>query len=156
MKIVMLPCFSLQFQLIITLLDARALFERIIGTFPPERARPLWERCARYEYQYGDLEGALKLEKRMAEVYPTGMSFICILQLTIPVDFLPDPPIKRFAQRHIYLGTDAIAARDLGFAMARKANTSSLGRTETQTSLQSGNTPAAPSTKRPSSPDYLP
>lgn len=29
-----------------------------------------------------------------------------------------DPPIKRFAQRHTYLGTDAIAARDLGFAMA--------------------------------------
>ena len=71
----------------------------------------------------------------------------------MPVDFLPDPPIKRFAQRHIYLGTDAIAARDLGFAMARKGNTSSLGRTETQTSLQSGTT-AAPSAKRPSSPDY--
>ena len=78
MKIVRLPCFSLHFQLITTLLDARALFERIIGTFPPERARPLWERWARYEYQYGDLEGALKLEKRIAEVYPTGMSFICI------------------------------------------------------------------------------
>ncbi|EDR13145.1 uncharacterized protein LACBIDRAFT_245406 [Laccaria bicolor S238N-H82] len=59
--------------------NARALFERIIGTFPPERARPLWERWARYEYQYGDLEGALKLEKRIAEVYPTGMLFICIL-----------------------------------------------------------------------------
>ena len=54
-------------------LDARALFERVIGNFPPENARPLWERWARYEYQYGDLEAALKLEKRMAEVYPVGM-----------------------------------------------------------------------------------
>lgn len=53
-------------------IDARALFERVIPTFPPERARPLWERWARYEYQYGDLEAALKLEKRMAEVYPSG------------------------------------------------------------------------------------
>ncbi|KAJ2925795.1 hypothetical protein H1R20_g11295, partial [Candolleomyces eurysporus] len=44
--------------------NARALFERVITTFPPERARPLWERWARYEYQYGDLESALKLEKR--------------------------------------------------------------------------------------------
>ena len=40
--------------------------------FAPERARPLWERWARYEYQYGDLESAQKLEKRIAEVYPTG------------------------------------------------------------------------------------
>lgn len=34
------------------------------------------------------------------------------------MDLFTDPPIKRFAQRHTYLGTDAIAARDLGFAMA--------------------------------------
>jgi cleavage stimulation factor subunit 3 len=52
--------------------DARALFERVIPNFPPERARPLWERWARYEYQYGDLEASLKLEKRMAEVYASG------------------------------------------------------------------------------------
>lgn len=52
--------------------DARALFERVISNFAPERARPLWERWARYEYQYGDLEAALKLERRMAEVYPGG------------------------------------------------------------------------------------
>lgn len=56
--------------------DARALFERVIGTFPPDQARPLWERWARHEYQYGDLAAAQKLEKRMAEVYPTGLSLI--------------------------------------------------------------------------------
>lgn len=52
--------------------DARALFEQTVDTFPPQKARPLWERWARYEYQFGDLEAALKLEKRMAEVYPDG------------------------------------------------------------------------------------
>lgn len=58
----------------IILLDARALFERVIhdGKFTPEVARPLWERWARYEYQYSTLEAAQKLEARMAEVYPTG------------------------------------------------------------------------------------
>ena len=32
--------------------------------------------------------------------------------------FPADPPIKHFAQRHTYLGTDTIAARDLRFSMA--------------------------------------
>ncbi|KAH9483272.1 mRNA 3'-end-processing protein RNA14 [Psilocybe cubensis] len=125
--------------------NARALFERVITTFPPDRARPLWERWARYEYQYGDLEAALKLEKRMAEVYTS------------------DPPIKRLAQRHIYLGTDAIADRDLGFALARRATTSvassSLNRVEASQSLISLPTNSQSNSqtygnKRPSSPDY--
>ncbi|KAG6856078.1 hypothetical protein H0H87_007608, partial [Tephrocybe sp. NHM501043] len=126
--------------------NARALFERVIGTFPAERARSLWERWARYEYQYGDLDAAQKLEKRIGEVYPS------------------DPPIKRFAQRHTYLGTDAIAAQDLGFAMARKS-AQSLGRSDTlqlsnPPATSSGSAPANPSTnaitniKRPASPDY--
>lgn len=55
-----------------TVLDARALFERVIGTFQPEKARPLWERWTRYEYQFGDLEASLKLEKRMSEIYRNG------------------------------------------------------------------------------------
>lgn len=53
-------------------LDARALFERVITTFSKEKARPLWERWTRYEYQFGDLEASLKLEKRMSEVYTNG------------------------------------------------------------------------------------
>ncbi|KAF8632394.1 hypothetical protein AX17_004835 [Amanita inopinata Kibby_2008] len=136
--------------------NARALFERVIGTFSPDTARSLWERWARYEYQYGDLEAAQKLEKRMTEAYPQ------------------DPPMKRFAQRHMYLGVDAIASRDLGFAMAKKAGASGasstsgasaagsgiggggapLGRTETQQLLMPS-TPVSAGTghKRPSSPD---
>ncbi|KZT74626.1 Suf-domain-containing protein [Daedalea quercina L-15889] len=126
--------------------NARALFERVIGTFPPDKARPLWERWSRYEYQYGDLEAALKLEKRITEVYPN------------------DPPIKRFAERYKYLGTDSIANRDLGFSLSRQGSASSrsngsatLGRTDTQMSLIS-NAPSQPqatssSSKRPSSPE---
>ncbi|KAH9843581.1 Suf-domain-containing protein [Rhodofomes roseus] len=124
--------------------NARALFERVIGTFPPEKARPLWERWSKYEYQYGDLEAAHKLEKRMAEAYPN------------------DPPIKRFAERYKYLGTDAIANRDLGFSLSRQGNgrsngSATLGRTDTQMSLVS-NPPSQPqatpsSSKRPSSPE---
>ncbi|KAH9928857.1 uncharacterized protein B0H18DRAFT_999082 [Fomitopsis serialis] len=126
--------------------NARALFERVIGTFPPEKARPLWERWSRYEYQYGDLEAAHKLEKRMAEAYPN------------------DPPIKRFAERYKYLGTDAIANRDLGFSLSRQGSGSSrsngsgtLGRTETQMSLISNTASqsqgAPSSSKRPPSPE---
>ncbi|KAJ6615526.1 hypothetical protein B0H10DRAFT_2040864 [Mycena sp. CBHHK59/15] len=100
--------------------NARALFERVIGTFTPQQAKPLWERWSRYEYQYGDFEAVLKIERRMAEIYPN------------------DAPIKRFAQRHTYLNIDAIADRDLGFAKARKqAVATPVARTETQLSVLS-------------------
>ena len=52
--------------------DARALFERVIGTFPCEKGRALWERWARYEYQYSDLAAVQRLERRMSEAYPKG------------------------------------------------------------------------------------
>ena len=53
----------------------------------------------------------------------------------------------------MYLGIDAIADRDLGFAMARKATaTNSLGKSETQQSLMLSTTPQG--TKRNASPDY--
>ncbi|KAK7683506.1 hypothetical protein QCA50_013340 [Cerrena zonata] len=128
--------------------NARALFERLITMFPPERSRPIWERWARYEYQFGNLQAAQNLEKRMAEAFPN------------------DPPIKRFAERHKYLGTDAIAIRDLGFVVGRSGSSSSgkhsssVGRTETQQSLLSPVTSQAASqgaagsnVKRPPSPD---
>ena len=54
--------------------DARALFERVIGTFPCEKGRALWERWARYEYQYSDLAAAHRFERRMCKAYPNGMS----------------------------------------------------------------------------------
>jgi hypothetical protein len=58
--------------------DARALFEQVIGTFTPQQAKPLWDLWARYEYKYSDFEAVLKLEERMARVYPNGMSLLCL------------------------------------------------------------------------------
>lgn len=144
--------------------DARALFERVITAFSPERARPLWERWARYEYQYGDLEAAQKLEKRIAEVYPSGTCEDTSFRIWSS-QFSQDPPIKRFAQRHTYLGTDAIAARDLGFAMAARqpaalGSTSTLNSIEKRTDSLFSLTSAShmptsqPPVKRTSSPDY--
>jgi len=72
-----------------------------------------------------------------------------------------DPPIKRFAQRHTYLGTDAIAARDLGFAMAGRQPASNAisaaaasvleKRTESLQSLM--HVPQSQPPKRQASPD---
>lgn len=62
----------------LAVLAARSVFEHATATFPADRARPLWEKWARYEYQYGDLSAAQKLAKRIAEVYPTGRSKITI------------------------------------------------------------------------------
>lgn len=125
----------------------------MIPTFDPERARPLWERWARHQYQYGGLEEALNLERRIAEVYPSGMKIIQRPFLCINID--SDSPIKLFAQRHMYLGLDAIAARDLGFAMACKvANRDELGRLETQQSIASATPSAINTHKRRSSPEF--
>ena len=59
--------------------DARALFERVVNIFPADRARPIWDRWARYEYQFGSLEASQALEKRIAEVYPNGMYCDCLI-----------------------------------------------------------------------------
>lgn len=146
--------------------DARALFERVIGTFPPDRARPLWEMWARHEYQYGDLAAAQKIEKRMSEVYPNG-EFLRLLYSTCRLFAFLDPPMKRFAERHKYQGADAIAVRDLGFVVSRGGSSGSapsrsngnLGRTDTQLSLASQTTtsqpqPTASTSKRGASPDH--
>ncbi|KAF7794503.1 hypothetical protein EIP86_005637 [Pleurotus ostreatoroseus] len=92
--------------------NARALFERAVNNFTPDRARPIWERWARYEYQFGSLEAAQLLDKRIAESYPN------------------DSSIKRFAERHKYFDTDAIAVRDLGFIKGHTARSTSLSCTE--------------------------
>lgn len=88
----------------------------------------------------------------------------CICHSRFDLNSVTDPPIKRFAQRHMYLGTDAIAARDLGFAMTRPTgpggSSNSLTRTDTQQSLlsnsnhQTGGGTNNTSHKRPASPDY--
>jgi cleavage stimulation factor subunit 3 len=105
----------------------------------------------------------------MAEAYPNG-KFLLHPNPTRS-NLRLDPPIKRFAQRHTYHSTDAIAARDLGVAIVRQSggttssssSNNSLGRTDTQTSFmttagtpQSTPAPSAPpaQNKRPPSPDH--
>ncbi|KZT55980.1 Suf-domain-containing protein [Calocera cornea HHB12733] len=83
--------------------NARALFERFIPTFPADKARPLWERWARYEYNFGDFAAAQKLEKRIAEAFPN------------------DPPTKRFAQKYEYLNLNTIRDFDMGFGYRSSA-----------------------------------
>ncbi|KAL0575471.1 mRNA 3'-end-processing protein rna14 [Marasmius crinis-equi] len=124
--------------------NARALFERVIGTFQPAEARDLWDRWARYENQYGDLETVQKLEKRMADVYPS------------------ESPIKRFASRYTYLNIDAIAARDLGFARAKKeisptntlANVNASSSSGVDSSVSHGGTSTGQSLKRQPGDDF--
>ncbi|KAK7059370.1 hypothetical protein R3P38DRAFT_3167719 [Favolaschia claudopus] len=77
--------------------NARELFERVIATFSPEEAKPIWDCWSESLYEYDTLEAVLQTESRIAEIYPN------------------DPPLKRFGRRHVYRGTDPIADHDLGF-----------------------------------------
>ncbi|EST04684.1 Suppressor of forked [Kalmanozyma brasiliensis GHG001] len=80
--------------------NARALFERVIGTFSPERARPIWDRWSKYEYNFGDSVAIQKLEARLAESYPD------------------EPATKRFVARNSYMDLDLVGPRDLGLQAA--------------------------------------
>ncbi|KAJ7135280.1 Suf-domain-containing protein [Mycena crocata] len=79
--------------------NAHSLFETVIGTFEAQEALPIWERWYRFRSQYDAMETVLKLEDRMAKIYPDGNA---------------DGHIKRFGQRHAYDFIDAIAYHDLG------------------------------------------
>lgn len=94
-----------------------------MGTFQPDKARPIWETWANYEYNFGDLTAAAKLEKRIAEVYPDGASFSCFVAFEF-IPFAADLPMRRFAQRHVYCNHDAIAIRDLGWMPAVSSGSS--------------------------------
>lgn len=78
MSLVSPPLVQLAFFIDGICLDARALFERVVNLFPADRARPIWDRWARYEYQFGSLEASQALEKRIVEVYPNGMPCITL------------------------------------------------------------------------------
>jgi Tfp pilus assembly protein PilF len=67
------------------MIDARALFERSALNISPEKARPLWDAWARYEYMYGDLAAVNKLEARFKEVFPNGMCNSSSLILAVKV-----------------------------------------------------------------------
>ncbi len=90
--------------------NARALFERVIGTFSPERARPVWDRWSKYEYSFGDTVAIQKLESRLAETYPD------------------EPAAKRFVARNSYMDLDLVGPRDLGLQAAIAARVQPIAR----------------------------
>lgn len=76
--------------------NARALFERTVGNFTPERARPIWDRWSRYEYSFGDSASIAKVEERLSQVYPE------------------ENATKRLMNRNTYMDLDIVGPRDLG------------------------------------------
>ncbi|KAK6988525.1 hypothetical protein R3P38DRAFT_2804569 [Favolaschia claudopus] len=88
--------------------NARDLFERVIATFSPEEAKPIWDCWSESLYEYDNLEAVLQTESRIAEIYPN------------------DSPLKRFGRRHVYRGTDPIADHDLGFAHVKAQAANSI------------------------------
>jgi len=56
--------------------DARAVFETFVSKITVEKAesaKRIYHFFYEYESQYGELSQAIKLEKRMQELYPSGM-----------------------------------------------------------------------------------
>ncbi|KAM0751817.1 Suf-domain-containing protein [Meredithblackwellia eburnea MCA 4105] len=76
--------------------NARALFERTVAVIEPAKAKPIWDRMAQFEHQYGDYLAAQKLSVRYSEAFPDVSH------------------IERFAQRNSYFGLDDIIKEDLG------------------------------------------
>ncbi|GAA6030053.1 hypothetical protein JCM8097_009232 [Rhodosporidiobolus ruineniae] len=76
--------------------NARALFERTVALIEPAKAKPIWDRMAAYEYQYGDYLAAQKMRQRYAETFPEASATV------------------RFAQQHNYYGLEDAFAQDLG------------------------------------------
>ena len=65
-------CLQLQLPNSFCASDARALFERTVALVEPEKAKPVWDRMAQYEYQYGDYLAAQKIFQRYSEAFPDG------------------------------------------------------------------------------------
>lgn len=81
--------------------NARALFERTVALLEPAVARPVWDRMAQFEFQYGDFLAVQKMAKRFEEAFPE----------TTAVD--------RFAQRYGFLGLEGAITKDLGWRPPR-------------------------------------
>jgi cleavage stimulation factor subunit 3 len=60
--------------------DARALFEKSVGSLEAEKARPIWQRWLQYQMGVADLATIIKLDKRVAEAYPKGEIYFLRLE----------------------------------------------------------------------------
>ncbi|GAA5873550.1 hypothetical protein JCM16303_001161 [Sporobolomyces ruberrimus] len=76
--------------------NARALFERTAALIEPAKAKPIWDRMAQYEYEYGDHLAAQKMFQRYSEVF---------FEIPSPV---------RFASKFAYHGLEESFTQDLG------------------------------------------
>ncbi|GAA5924269.1 cleavage polyadenylation factor subunit RNA14 [Sporobolomyces koalae] len=76
--------------------NARALFERTVALIEPLKAKPIWDRMAQYEYEYGDHLATQKMFLRYAEVF---------FQIPSPI---------RFASKFAYPGLEDSFIQDLG------------------------------------------
>ncbi|KAE9411113.1 Suf-domain-containing protein [Gymnopus androsaceus JB14] len=118
--------------------NARALFERVIGTFTADESRPIWERWARYEHQYGDLEASQKIDKRMAEMYPNRFILLSnalpnvtfILDWTLLLRVILEPESERIIpaeQGTLRLRSDGESMEDInGNATPRQRGTATV------------------------------
>ena len=114
--------------------DARAVFERTISKIPANKAKPLWDRWARYECQFSDLSAIQKLDARIAEAYPEGVPIPPSQpNLKLKAMLASAQQIFRFAERHVYQGLTEMLTKDLGLlptgaAAKREARSPSASR----------------------------
>lgn len=63
------PCFETYLS---THTDAGALFARVIKTFSPDQARPIWDFWVGHHALYSDISTVLAIGRDLAETYPKG------------------------------------------------------------------------------------
>ncbi|EMR08331.1 hypothetical protein PNEG_03171 [Pneumocystis murina B123] len=76
--------------------NARALYEKTITHLDPQIVKQLHEKLYTYESMFGDLSTTIKLQSRIAELYPD------------------DSSILRFSRRFKFYNLNAILEKDLG------------------------------------------
>ncbi|GAA5959836.1 hypothetical protein JCM8115_004873 [Rhodotorula mucilaginosa] len=98
--------------------NARALFERSVAVIEPAKAKPIWDRMAQYEFQYGDHLAAQKMAQRYADTYPEIGATVL------------------FAQRHQHAGLEDSYSLDLGPSFVRQIKRGRQSRSPSPTPRQ--------------------
>ncbi|ORX52497.1 hypothetical protein BCR36DRAFT_30218 [Piromyces finnis] len=80
--------------------NSRALFERALSILPNDNANEIWDKFTKYENDFGDLAGLLRVEKRILSSYPHRRETKAAL--------------VHLANRYQYLDINVIAKCELG------------------------------------------
>jgi len=80
--------------------NSRALFERALSILPNDNANEIWDKFTKYENDFGDLAGLLRVEKRILSSYPNRRE--------------TKPAMVHLARRYQYLDINVIAKCELG------------------------------------------